>query len=163
MPSKELSDGIDYVPAHKGMVFGHHYTSIAGTGPIVGPAIAVMWGWLPALIWVLLGSVLVGILDERHEESNGAGRFASALLGEALLVGGGVHQVAHVLGGEPDLDQPAALPRVLGEQLEVILDRPGHGRQVLGAATNEHQEGQRSEEGRCPGRGHGYGDQPDVE
>ena len=47
-------DGQDYVPTSKSVVFGHHFTSIAGTGPIVGPAIAVMWGWLPALVWVLL-------------------------------------------------------------------------------------------------------------
>ena len=46
------------------MLFGHHFTSIAGTGPIVGPAIAVMWGWLPALVWVLLGSILVGAVHD---------------------------------------------------------------------------------------------------
>jgi len=45
-PSKELQDGIDYVPTKKGIIFGHHFTSIAGTGPIVGPAIGVIWGWL---------------------------------------------------------------------------------------------------------------------
>ena len=55
-PSKAQRDGVDYVPTRKSIVFGHHFTSIAGTGPIVGPAIAVMWGWLPALLWVLLGS-----------------------------------------------------------------------------------------------------------
>ena len=43
-PSRELEDGIDYVPTKKAIVFGHHFTSIAGTGPIVGPAIAVFWG-----------------------------------------------------------------------------------------------------------------------
>ena len=45
-PSLALEDGVDYVPTSKGVVFGHHFTSIAGTGPIVGPAIAVMWGCL---------------------------------------------------------------------------------------------------------------------
>ena len=45
VPSKELQDDVDFVPTKKGVIFGHHFTSIAGTGPIVGPAIAVFWGW----------------------------------------------------------------------------------------------------------------------
>lgn len=63
-PSVELEDGSDYVPTSKGVVFGHHFTSIAGTGPIVGPALAVIWGWLPALIWVLVGSVFIGAVHD---------------------------------------------------------------------------------------------------
>ena len=64
VPSVELNDDRDFVPTDKSVLFGHHFTSIAGTGPIVGPAIAVMWGWLPALIWVLLGSILVGAVHD---------------------------------------------------------------------------------------------------
>ncbi|GIW99906.1 MAG: carbon starvation protein A [Pirellulaceae bacterium] len=60
VPSKLLRDDQDYVPTKKSVVFGHHFTSIAGTGPIVGPAIAVFWGWLPALAWVVLGAILIG-------------------------------------------------------------------------------------------------------
>lgn len=60
MPSEELRDDVDYVPTRKSIVFGHHFTSIAGTGPIVGPALAVFWGWLPALLWVVFGSILIG-------------------------------------------------------------------------------------------------------
>jgi len=63
-PSEELEDGHDYVPTSKSVIFGHHFTSIAGTGPIVGPAIAVMWGWLPALLWVVLGSIFVGAVHD---------------------------------------------------------------------------------------------------
>jgi carbon starvation protein len=63
-PSCELEDGVDFVPTKKSVVFGHHFTSIAGTGPIVGPAIAVFWGWLPALLWVLLGSIFVGAVHD---------------------------------------------------------------------------------------------------
>lgn len=63
-PSIELEDGSDYVPTKKGIVFGHHFTSIAGTGPIVGPALAVMWGWLPALLWVLIGSIFIGAVHD---------------------------------------------------------------------------------------------------
>ena len=64
VPSIELNDDVDYVPTKKSIVFGHHFTSIAGTGPIVGPAIAVMWGWLPALIWVLVGSIFIGAVHD---------------------------------------------------------------------------------------------------
>jgi len=63
-PSIEMEDGEDYVPTKKSIVFGHHFTSIAGTGPIVGPALAVIWGWLPALRWVLFGSILFGAVHD---------------------------------------------------------------------------------------------------
>ncbi len=63
-PSIEINDGSDYVPTSKGVVFGHHFTSIAGTGPIVGPALAVIWGWLPALLWVIFGSIFIGALHD---------------------------------------------------------------------------------------------------
>src|SRR5690606_14262193 len=63
-PSERLRDDNDYVPTPKSVVFGHHFTSIAGTGPIVGPALAVMWGWLPALLWVLFGSIFIGAVHD---------------------------------------------------------------------------------------------------
>lgn len=63
-PSIALEDGEDFVPTSKGVVFGHHFTSIAGTGPIVGPALAVIWGWLPALLWVLFGSIFIGAVHD---------------------------------------------------------------------------------------------------
>ena len=64
VPSKELEDGVDYVPTRKGIIFGHHYTSIAGTGPIVGPAIGIIWGWVPALVWVFVGSIAMGAVHD---------------------------------------------------------------------------------------------------
>jgi len=60
VPAVELEDGVDYVPTKKEVIFGHHYTSIAGTGPIVGPAIAIIWGWVPAMIWIFAGSIIMG-------------------------------------------------------------------------------------------------------
>ncbi len=63
-PAVEMEDGIDYVPTKKGIIFGHHFTSIAGTGPIVGPAIGVIWGWLPAIIWVLVGTIVMGAVHD---------------------------------------------------------------------------------------------------
>jgi len=63
-PAHELEDGVDYVPTKKEVIFGHHFTSIAGTGPIVGPAIAIIWGWVPALLWVFLGSIIMGAVHD---------------------------------------------------------------------------------------------------
>lgn len=60
-PAHELEDGVDYVPAHTPIVFGHHFSSIAGAGPIVGPILAAIWfGWLPALVWIVIGAIFVG-------------------------------------------------------------------------------------------------------
>jgi carbon starvation protein len=63
-PAHEFNDGVDYVPANKYILWGHHFTSIAGAAPIVGPAIAVYWGWLPAMLWVVLGTIFAaGVHD----------------------------------------------------------------------------------------------------
>jgi carbon starvation protein len=64
VPSRELFDDVDYVPTRKQIIFGHHFTSIAGTGPIVGPAVAVFWGWLPALAWVIVGAIFIGAVHD---------------------------------------------------------------------------------------------------
>ena len=63
-PSRELEDGRDYVPTKKEIIFGHHFTSIAGTGPIVGPAIAIIWGWVPAMLWIFVGSIVMGAVHD---------------------------------------------------------------------------------------------------
>ena len=63
-PAVEVNDGADYVPTKKGILFGHHYTSIAGTGPIVGPAIGIIWGWVPAFIWVTVGCIFMGAVHD---------------------------------------------------------------------------------------------------
>ena len=63
-PSEELRDDHDYVPTHPQVLFGHHFASIAGTGPIVGPAIAIIWGWLPALLWIVFGSIFMGAVHD---------------------------------------------------------------------------------------------------
>lgn len=63
-PAHELRDGIDFVPTNRHILLGHHFTAVAGAAPIVGPAIAVYWGWLPALAWVVLGTVFgAGVHD----------------------------------------------------------------------------------------------------
>ncbi len=65
-PAHTKFDSIDFIPAKNRMVlFGHHFSSIAGAGPVIGPVIAVMlWGWIPALLWVLIGSVFIGGLHD---------------------------------------------------------------------------------------------------
>ncbi|WP_462179479.1 carbon starvation CstA family protein [Pseudoalteromonas gelatinilytica] len=63
-PAHELEDGVDYVPTNKVVLWGHHFTSVAGAAPIVGPAIAVYWGWVPAVLWVVFGTIFfAGVHD----------------------------------------------------------------------------------------------------
>jgi len=63
-PSHEFEDGVDFVPTKRHILFGHHFTSIAGAAPIIGPCIAAYWGWLPALIWVILGTIFMGAVHD---------------------------------------------------------------------------------------------------
>ncbi|GJM15951.1 MAG: carbon starvation protein A [Thermodesulfobacteriota bacterium] len=63
-PAHELNDGVDFVPSNKHVLFGHHFASIAGAAPIIGPAIAVFWGWVPAIIWVVLGTIFMGAVHD---------------------------------------------------------------------------------------------------
>ncbi len=63
-PAHTMEDGIDYVPSRKIILWGHHFAAVAGAAPIVGPGIAVVWGWLPAFLWVTLGTVFfAGVHD----------------------------------------------------------------------------------------------------
>ncbi len=63
-PAHTLKDGVDYVPTRKMVLFGHHYASIAGLAPMLGPAVAVIWGWFPAMMWVVLGAIFVGCVHD---------------------------------------------------------------------------------------------------
>ena len=56
-PAHTMEDGVDYVPTNKYVLWGHHFTSVAGAAPIIGPAVAVIWGWVPAFLWVTLGTI----------------------------------------------------------------------------------------------------------
>ena len=64
MPSSSFEDGVDYIPTKKHILFGHHFTSIAGAAPIVGPCVAAYWGWWPALLWILFGTVFMGAVHD---------------------------------------------------------------------------------------------------
>ncbi|MHC4685455.1 MAG: carbon starvation CstA family protein, partial [Planctomycetota bacterium] len=65
-PAVEINDGVDYVPAkHWTILFGHHFASIAGAAPIIGPVIACLyWGWVPALVWIVVGGVFFGAVHD---------------------------------------------------------------------------------------------------
>ncbi len=63
-PAQRLYDGVDYVPTDKWVLFGHHFASIAGAAPIVGPAIAMAWGWLPGILWIWVGNVFIGAVHD---------------------------------------------------------------------------------------------------
>ncbi|MFD1216528.1 MULTISPECIES: carbon starvation CstA family protein [Microbulbifer] len=87
-PAHEYDDGIDYVPTNKFVLWGHHFTSVAGAAPIVGPAIAVIWGWLPAFLWVVFGTVFfAGVHD--------SGAIWASVRNRALSVGA---LTGHVVG-----------------------------------------------------------------
>ncbi len=63
-PAHELNDGVDFVPSNKHVLFGHHFASIAGAAPIIGPAIAIFWGWVPAIVWVVIGTIFMGAVHD---------------------------------------------------------------------------------------------------
>ena len=63
-PAHQFQDGVDYVPTNRFVLFGHHFASITGLAPMLGPAVAVFWGWFPAMLWVVLGAVFVGCVHD---------------------------------------------------------------------------------------------------
>jgi len=63
-PAHRLRDDIDYIPAPKGVLIGHHFASIAGAAPIIGPIVATTFGWLPSLIWIVVGAVFIGSVHD---------------------------------------------------------------------------------------------------
>lgn len=63
-PAHTQRDDVDYVPTRPAVLFGHHFASITGLAPMLGPAIAVIWGWVPALVWVVMGACLVGCVHD---------------------------------------------------------------------------------------------------
>lgn len=63
-PAHTLRDDVDYVPTRRMVLFGHHWASITGLSPMLGPAVAVIWGWFPAMLWVVLGGLLVGCVHD---------------------------------------------------------------------------------------------------
>lgn len=87
-PAHRFQDGIDFVPTSKFVLFGHHFTSIAGAAPILGPTIAIYWGWGPAILWIVLGTVIASgihdfgslVISVRHD-GNSMGTLAGKVMG----------------------------------------------------------------------------------
>jgi carbon starvation protein len=146
-PAHTLRDDVDYVPSHPAILFGHHFSSIAGAGPIVGPMLAYsLFGWLPALIWVLLGSVFIGAvhdyialmisvrsngvsiaeLAETHV-SNFARWIFSAFLWLALILVIAVFAVltAQTLADKPEIVMPTVGLMVLAMVFGMLVYRRG--------------------------------------
>lgn len=63
-PAHRFRDGVDYVPTNRFVLFGHHFASITGLAPMLGPAVAVIWGWVPAMLWVVFGAVFIGCVHD---------------------------------------------------------------------------------------------------
>ena len=63
-PAERHNDGLDYVPTHKGVLFGHHFAAIAGAGPLVGPVLAAQMGYLPGTLWIIFGVVFAGAVQD---------------------------------------------------------------------------------------------------
>ena len=92
-PAHQFKDGVDYVPTNKFVLWGHHFTSVAGAAPIVGPAIAVYWGWLPAFLWVVLGTIFAaGVHDfgtlvlSLRNKGQSVGTLANTLIGKRAKI-----------------------------------------------------------------------------
>src|SRR5690625_3861877 len=92
-PAHRYEDGVDFVPTNKFVLWGHHFTSVAGAAPILGPAIAVYWGWLPAFLWVILGTIFASgihdfgtlVLSVRHKGQS-IGTMAHRLIGQRAKI-----------------------------------------------------------------------------
>ena len=63
-PAKMYMDGVDFTPANRNVLFGYQFKSIAALGPIIGPIVAVQWGWLPALLWIVFGTFFIGWVQD---------------------------------------------------------------------------------------------------
>ncbi len=86
-PSHSMRDDVDYVPTHRVVLWGHHFTAVAGAAPIIGPAIAIIWGWLPAFLWVVIGTVFfagVHDLGAIWASVRNKGRSVGALTGDVV-------------------------------------------------------------------------------
>lgn len=96
-PAVEINDGVDYVPTRRFVIFGHHFASIAGGGPIIGPTVALAFGYMPVWLWIVFGTVLIGsvhdfsvLLASIKEKGKSIAEIAEKTLGKSgflLLIG----------------------------------------------------------------------------
>jgi carbon starvation protein len=154
-PAHTMRDEVDYVPTRPAILFGHHFASIAGLAPMLGPAVAVIWGWGPAVAWVVLGAIFIGgvhdfsalVLSVRSKGMS-VGQVAERVIGRrartlfhlviffgvALAMGVFVFIVARLFslelgGGAPGYPQavlPSGLLMVIAVVAGVLLHRKGY-------------------------------------
>lgn len=131
-PAHRLRDDVDYVPANRYVLFGHQYASITGLSPMLGPAIAVIWGWMPATLWVVFGAIFVGAVHDFgalavsiRAQGLSIGKITESLIGPrgrtlfhiiiffliALAMGVFVHIIATLFS--PDFYPESVLPSTL--------------------------------------------------
>ena len=91
VPAHKQKDGVDFVPTSREVLLGHHFTTISGVGPIVGPALGVIWGWVPALLWVVFGSIFIGAVHDfgalvisARQQGRSIGEVSKTLLSPAV-------------------------------------------------------------------------------
>lgn len=92
-PAHEMEDGVEYVPTQRHILMGHHFVSVAGAAPIVGPAIAMIWGWVPAFLWVVIGSIfasgahdLGSIWISTRHKGQSIGQLTASLIGHRARI-----------------------------------------------------------------------------
>jgi len=147
-PAHALRDGFDYVPSKRYVLFGHHYASIAGLSPMLGPAIAVIWGWLPAMLWVVFGTLLIGAVHDfsalvvsMRAQGKSIGKVAESVIGSrakslfhciiffliALAMGVFVQVVAQLFSREfyPEAVFPSAALMVLALLMGFLFYKRG--------------------------------------
>ena len=147
-PAHAMRDEVDYVPANRYVLFGHHYASITGLSPMLGPAVAVIWGWLPAMLWVVLGAILVGAVHDFgalvvsiRSRGMSIGKVAEDLIGAraktlfhliiffliALAMGVFVHVVAVLFSPEfyPEAVLPSGSLMIIAVVMGVVIYRLG--------------------------------------
>ena len=146
-PAHALRDDMDYVPTNRYVLFGHHYASITGLSPMLGPAIAVIWGWLPATLWVVLGAVFVGAVHDFgalalsiRARGLSIGKITESLVGSrgktlfhtiifflvALAMGVFVHIIATLFS--PDFYPESVLPSGVLVAFACVVGSGVHGR-----------------------------------
>ncbi len=153
-PAHQFRDGRDYVPTKPQVLFGHHFASIAGLAPMLGPAIAVIWGWVPAMIWVVLGTVFVGAVHDfsalcvsLRAKGRSIGRIAEDIIGRrakflfhalivfliGLAMGVFVQVVSQLFSTTfyPQAVTPSAIVMVVAMAIGVLAYRRGVSLRIL--------------------------------
>ena len=108
-PAYKKQDNIDFIPTKKHILFGHHFTSIAGAAPIIGPCIAVFWGWAPALLWVVLGTIFMGAVHD-----------FGALVVSLKEKGRSIADITSSVNDNATTSKPAALSSVTMDKVRLI-------------------------------------------